>query len=84
MKIFHEKPCAALIFMLNHGLVNITEIQKQIDTTYRWASVLVNQFEQEQLVYTAKEGRERGVVLTEKGQELAKCLKMACEIIEGK
>ena len=83
MKIFHEKPCAALIFILDSGLVNITEIQKKIDTTYRWAFVLINQFEKEHIVYTAKEGRERGVVLTEKGQELAKHLKAVCEIIEG-
>ena len=81
MKLFHEKPCAALIFILNEGLVNITQIQKQIDSTYMWAFVMINQFEKEQLVYTAKEGRERGVVLTEKGKELAGCLKQACEIV---
>lgn len=71
----NEKPAQVLIkIRRNRKELNMSDIQKKIDTTYAHTVKVINRLEDKGLLETIEEGRSKTVKLTEEGEQLVKPL----------
>jgi len=67
--IFRKKPLNMLICLYKNKQ-NLSQIAKEVDVTYSHVNNIFNFFEKENLVIFEKQGRNKFVTLTKKGNEI--------------
>lgn len=80
--LLKEKPCQALLAILELDQAYASLISKRIDSTFAHTLRILSQLEQAGLVYTRTEGRVRYVELTGPGKRAAEALRMLRKAIE--
>lgn len=80
--LLKEKPCQALLAILELDHAYASLISKKIDSTFAHTLRILSQLEQAGLVSTRTEGRVRYVELTGPGRRAAEALRMLRDAIE--
>lgn len=80
--LLKEKPCRALLAILELDHAYASLISKKIDSTFAHTLRILSQLEQAGLVSTRTEGRVRYVELTGPGRRAAEALRMLRDAIE--
>lgn len=80
--LLKEKPCQALLAILELDHAYASLISKKIDSTFAHTLRILSQLEQAGLVSTRSAGRVRYVELTGPGRRAAEALRMLREAIE--
>ncbi|MDI9616532.1 MAG: hypothetical protein QFX31_04115 [Methanothrix sp.] len=80
--LLKEKPCQALLAILELDQAYASLISKRIDSTFAHTLRILSQLEQAGLVSTRTEGRVRYVELTGPGRRAAEAIRMLRDAIE--
>ncbi|MDH7597442.1 MAG: hypothetical protein QHG98_06880 [Methanothrix sp.] len=80
--LLKEKPCQALLAILELDHAYASLISKKIDSTFAHTLRILSQLEQAGLVSTRTEGRVRYAELTSPGRRAAEALRMLREAVE--
>jgi len=79
--LLNEKPCKILRLIFN-GFNYSSAIAKEADTTYSHAVGIVQDFEEQGLIESKKNGRKKILSLTDKGEKVAKAVSQLFAVIE--
>ena len=77
--IFREKPLGMLVTIYEKESIYASNLSKIVDCTYSHVVKVLKEFNKYGLVEFKKEGRIKRVVLTKKGKEVAKHIKLILE-----
>lgn len=78
----NEKPAMALVTVKNaNESVIVSEVAKNIDTTYAHTVKIITKLEDNGLVKSEKKGREKHLYTTDKGTEYAELFEKLFELI---
>jgi len=77
-----EKPCEVLIKLGTNGIkpYNSSKISKEVNSTYSHCSKIIMLLEELNLIERVKNGRQKHIRLTEKGQKLSDHLRSIKEV----
>jgi len=79
--LFREKPFMMIVSLYEKDSIYASSLAKLVDCTYSHVVKVLKEFSKHGLVEFKKQGRIKKVILTKKGKELARHLKMALDVL---